>query len=82
MHLTERAGVDSGIPTYAILSATLLRVDSGPLPTVTAGGLRPMAREAACTRAAGEYTCGATPDPIPNSVVKPARPMVVLIGQE
>jgi hypothetical protein len=34
------------------------------------------------TRAAGDNTCRDTPDPFPNSVVKPARPMVVLIGRE
>ena len=34
------------------------------------------------TRIAGEFTCEETPDPFPNSVVKLARPMVVLIGRE
>ena len=29
----------------------------------------------------GEHTCRETPDPIPNSEAKPARPMVVLMGE-
>ncbi len=29
----------------------------------------------------GDYTCGETPVPIPNTEAKPVRPMVVLTGE-